>query len=77
MIELRRADAAPLSANLETDPVRRMADAMLHIAGGGRTVDRDAIALMGFSAAEIDRYGVEARDLANARQSGRQSGPDA
>ncbi len=56
---------------IEPDPVSRMADAMLHIAGGGRTVDKDALSLMGFSAAEIDRYGIEARDLANAREQSR------
>lgn len=58
-------------ALVEPDPVSRMADAMLHIAGGGRTVDKDALSLMGFSAAEIDRYGIEARDLANAREQSR------
>lgn len=62
-------DAAP--AIIDETPVGRMAEAMRIIDGGGRTVDRDALSLMGFSAAEIDRYGVEARDLANARAHGR------
>lgn len=66
MIQFQKAEApAPAPAQIETDPVRRMADAMLVIQGGGRTVDREALSLMGFSSAEIDRYGVEARDLAN------------
>lgn len=66
MITYRTATTRlPALAQIETDPVRRMADAMLVIQGGGRTVDREAISLMGFSNAEIDRYGVEARDLAN------------
>ncbi|MDV2966394.1 hypothetical protein RZ532_10445 [Nitratireductor aquimarinus] len=56
----------PTPSNIEIDPVKLMADAMLVIQGGGRTVDRDALSLEGFSAAEIDKHGVEARDLANA-----------
>ncbi|WP_412032903.1 hypothetical protein ACLIR7_14815 [Nitratireductor aquimarinus] len=67
MIQFQKADtSATEAAHIETNPVKLMADAMLVIQGGGRTVDRDALSLEGFSAAEIDKYGVEARDLANA-----------
>lgn len=55
----------------EVDPVRLMADAMLELAFNGQVVDRQSLALKGFTEAEIDQHGTEARDLATARQTGR------
>lgn len=70
MIEIRhKRENGP--AETAPDPVARMADAMLELALGGRTVDREALTLKGFTGAEIDRHGAEARDLATARERGR------
>lgn len=44
----------------------RMARAMRELAHAGRVVDREALSLRGFTRAELDRYGDEARDLAHA-----------
>ncbi|WP_265518936.1 hypothetical protein [Nitratireductor luteus] len=56
----------PSPSHLETDPVRRMAVAMRELAFSGRVVDREALSLRGFTSAEIDQHGIEARDMAYA-----------
>ena len=56
------------SNRTQADPTAtRMARAMQDIAATGATVDRDALGLRGFTAAEIDAHHRAARDIANKR----------
>lgn len=60
--------AAALKRARDPRPLaERIADAMLELAGSGQTVDRAALGLRGFTAAEMsDEMLGRARDIANA-----------
>lgn len=69
MIAIQTTAAAPkraVRAVREADLPTRMAEAMREMSFAGQTIDADSIALRGFTAAEIEKYGREARDLATA-----------
>jgi hypothetical protein len=61
------ASASRTSSRRDTRPLlTRLADTMLEIAGGGQTVDRNALALRGFTSTELsDENLAAARDRAN------------
>lgn len=66
MIAVRQMATAP-QKYVEPSAVERMAQAMAEIAFAGQTCDADALALKGFTRAEIDRHGRDAADLATQR----------